>query len=62
METNNKLIKRDYLGTEIVNPLLTDFYQYTMLYAHWKNGKHKEPAVFDMFYRKNPFDQNVIYL
>ncbi|EGT53850.1 hypothetical protein CAEBREN_18647 [Caenorhabditis brenneri] len=39
----------------LVQPLLTDFYQITMCYAYWKTGTHKEPAVFDVFFRKNPF-------
>jgi nicotinic acid phosphoribosyltransferase len=39
----------------LVGPLLTDMYQISMAYAHWKNGKHNEYAVFDLFFRKNPF-------
>jgi nicotinate phosphoribosyltransferase len=45
MEPTNKLI----------NPMLTDFYQITMAYAYWKAGVHEEEAVFDLFFRKNPF-------
>jgi nicotinate phosphoribosyltransferase len=45
MEPTNKL----------VNPMLTDFYQITMAYAYWKAGVHEEEAVFDLFFRKNPF-------
>jgi nicotinate phosphoribosyltransferase len=45
MEPTNKL----------VNPMLTDFYQITMAYAYWKAGVHEEKAVFDLFFRKNPF-------
>ena len=39
----------------LVNPMLTDFYQITMSYAYWKAGVHEERAVFDLFFRKNPF-------
>jgi len=37
------------------SPLLTDFYQFTISYAQWKQGRHLEPAVFDLFYRSQPF-------
>lgn len=29
----------------MVSPLLNDLYQFTMAYAYWKAGKHKERAV-----------------
>ncbi|KAK2581351.1 hypothetical protein KPH14_008118 [Odynerus spinipes] len=39
----------------VVQPLLTDLYQITMAYAYWKSGKTNDYAVFDLFFRKNPF-------
>lgn len=39
----------------IVNALLTDMYQLRMAYAHWIHKRHDEHAVFDLFFRKNPF-------
>ncbi|KAM9832232.1 nicotinate phosphoribosyltransferase [Neosynchiropus ocellatus] len=38
-----------------VPPLLTDLYQFTMAYAYWRAGRHREPAVFELFFRDNPF-------
>lgn len=50
MESENLNISEHYM-----NPLFTDFYQVTMMYAYWKNGRHNEHAVFEAFFRKCPF-------
>lgn len=36
-------------------PLLTDFYQISMLFAYWNSGRHSDIATFDCFFRKPPF-------
>ena len=33
----------------------SDLYQITMAYAYWKSGKRYDQAVFDLFFRANPF-------
>lgn len=38
-----------------VTPVLTDMYQLTMTYAYWKGGRQNDNAVFDLYFRKNPF-------
>jgi len=37
-------------------PLYTDLYQLTMAQGYFLNGKADDPAVFDYFFRNNPFD------
>ncbi|CAK9293461.1 unnamed protein product [Gordionus sp. m RMFG-2023] len=39
----------------IITPLLTDLYQITMAYAYWKSESKDKIAVFDLYFRKNPF-------
>ncbi|MCC5930228.1 MAG: nicotinate phosphoribosyltransferase [Cyclobacteriaceae bacterium] len=35
--------------------LLTDLYQLTMAYGYWKTGKSDTTAVFNLFFRHNPY-------
>lgn len=36
--------------------LLTDLYQLTMAYGYWKSGRAGQEAVFNLYFRKHPFD------
>lgn len=38
-----------------VPPLLTDLYHFTMAYAYWRAGRAQETAVFELFFREDPF-------
>lgn len=35
--------------------LLTDLYQLTMAYGYWKSGKAGQEAIFNLYFRNNPF-------
>ncbi len=35
--------------------LLTDLYQLTMAYGYWKSGKAEQEAVFNLYFRRHPF-------
>ncbi|XP_073993651.1 nicotinate phosphoribosyltransferase isoform X3 [Rhodnius prolixus] len=52
---SNTFIRQQCNQNGIVQPLLTDLYQITMAYAYWKSGRVKDVAVFDLFFRQNPF-------
>ncbi len=36
--------------------LLTDLYQISMAYGYWCHGSHEREAMFQLFFRKNPFN------
>ncbi|GFO69203.1 nicotinate phosphoribosyltransferase [Geomonas limicola] len=38
-----------------ISPLLTDLYELTMLAGYLERGMHERPAVFDLFFRSNPY-------
>ncbi|MCC5827991.1 MAG: nicotinate phosphoribosyltransferase [Phycisphaeraceae bacterium] len=38
------------------SPLLTDFYQLTMVYGFWKRRRAEQRAVYNLFFRTNPFE------
>lgn len=38
--------------------LMTDFYQLSMMKGYLENGVHNDQVVFDLFFRKNPFNNS----
>ncbi|XP_077207440.1 nicotinate phosphoribosyltransferase isoform X2 [Paroedura picta] len=42
-------------GGAVGGPLLTDLYQFSMAGAYWRAGRHREPAEFELFFRRCPF-------
>ena len=55
MSSNNSSNSYPPPTNPLVSALLTDLYQITMTYAYWKTNRHNDPAVFELFFRKNPF-------
>lgn len=47
---------RTGLKSALFTPLLTDLYQLTMACGYWKTGIAGKEAVFNLFFRRNPFD------
>ncbi|MDP3919879.1 MAG: nicotinate phosphoribosyltransferase [Candidatus Omnitrophota bacterium] len=42
-------------GLSQLTPLYTDLYQLTMAQGYFLTGRHRQHAVFDLFFRSNPF-------
>jgi nicotinate phosphoribosyltransferase len=49
-------MKSIYENEKYCSALQTDFYELTMAQGYWKKGMKDERAVFEMFFRKHPFD------
>merc|ERR1712048_519458 len=43
------------MSSNFVSPMLTDFYQITMMYTYWKSQRNHDNATFELYFRKNPF-------
>ncbi|ABA88321.1 nicotinate phosphoribosyltransferase [Syntrophotalea carbinolica DSM 2380] len=43
------------MSTHRYSALLTDLYELTMLAGYFEKGMHRQTAVFDMFFRHNPY-------
>eukprot|EP00041_Stephanoeca_diplocostata_P033933 m.1136509 g.1136509 ORF g.1136509 m.1136509 type:complete len:586 (-) comp24433_c0_seq1:2537-4294(-) len=55
VSAENGLASKLANANPLVCAMLTDYYQITMGYAYWKAGKMNDSAVFDLYFRKNPF-------
>ncbi|EER16529.1 nicotinate phosphoribosyltransferase, putative [Perkinsus marinus ATCC 50983] len=42
--------------SDVIESTLTDLYQITMAYAYWQAAKTEDHAVFDVYFRKCPFN------
>lgn len=47
--------EQDPEGRAAARPLLTDLYQATMALGYWRAGRAREPAEFELFFRRCPF-------
>ncbi|XP_055981014.1 nicotinate phosphoribosyltransferase [Sorex fumeus] len=47
--------EQDPEGQAAARPLLTDLYQVTMALGYWRAGRAREPADFELFFRRCPF-------
>jgi nicotinate phosphoribosyltransferase len=39
-----------------------DLYQWTCSYSYFQSNKHEQPAVFEVFFRKYPFNGKYVVL
>jgi nicotinate phosphoribosyltransferase len=53
LQTTNMNLTHKIYGTSL--SLLTDLYQITMAYGYWKTGMLENEAVFNLYFRKSPF-------
>ncbi|OHT06267.1 nicotinate phosphoribosyltransferase family protein [Tritrichomonas foetus] len=45
----------DNTSASFRSAMLTDYYELTIAYAYFKEGRQDEPSCFDLFYREQPF-------
>lgn len=55
IRANHSFLAKPYQSAIFILHDVVDLYQITMAYAYWKSGKKNSIAVFDLFFRKNPF-------